>query len=368
METTDSAPQVETAASSNNPATAPDTQASGAVEAPSQSQPQGRDAADADLRAFYDGQQPEAKSGETTEEPAHPAAEQPAPEEKPQPEPTPEEQAKAAELEEQSKGRFRLKGADAIIAAIAKEKNCSLADAADLYRGKPAAQPVATIPGIDAAPAAPAKPAALIELEGRVATLTGEIETAEKGEDYLTAEYAKKVRQLAELQGDLRLARYQHEQAEVARQRGEEQSRATATERAQAASREQIVKAYPAIADPKAPLCQAAQAVIAELEASPEGLAVLAGNDAPERILAKALLRVPTAPAPATPKASAPLSSPTPTPQAAPVRRVTPAVGSRSQVGAEQPPSLAAATANATTAKELNALMEEHYGREPLAL
>lgn len=257
---------------------------------------------------------------------------------------------------------------DIAIATLARAKGISLSKATALYHEQQPAVPAtaATIPGVDNATP---EPSAVQTLQGQVDALTGEIEAAEANEDYLSPEYARNVRKLSALQADLRVAKFEEQQQTQTRQQREAQARDAQSEHALATAQEEnrleVIKAYPALAVADSPLRKAANAIAAEWLADPKQVDKLRAPNAPELILAKALLRAPqvqTAP-PAAPVAPATPKPPVVAPPVAARRPAPTASGSQSSAASAQPTAsnLGVRIAAATTSEEIDRVFDDAY-------
>ena len=353
--------QVETAPVEQT-STASAAQAGSTAETPAEANEQ--------LRAFYDGKPTdEGTEASAQTEAGHdnrPGTEQPKIEDKDNTPPA--EQPPKDDSDAPDQMRPRLKNPDDIaIASIAKAKGIGLAQAADIYRGTSAS----AIPGMEPGrQAASAEPSASQKLAADIATLEAEIEEERAGEAHLFPAHLKKMDRIADLKNDLRFAKYQEQQTEAAREQNVAQRAKAARDGNLAAVRDD----YPTSRDATTPMGTNITKVIAEWQADPAKRAMLAENDAPQLVAAEAASRtalelfrggrfatvdqaLASLKAPATQAASAPTAQ-----QTAAARRVTPAPGSKGQVGGGPPSTLGEVFASVETAEQGNEALMRMFG------
>ena len=268
---------------------------------------------------------------------------------------------------------------DIALLIFAKANGITVMEAARRMMASEPQQPAAVPPGDNGQPPAPAPQASAVqELESQIATLTAEMQAERENENTFTVEYQDKLMQLADLRGDLKLAKFQ----EGWRAQAQQQSQAQEAGRAVDASFEAARSEFPTIGDPASPLRQVADAVAADWQSNPATVGRLSRTDFPQMLAREAAERVAAdlvttgkfrtidlalaslkaAPAaPATPAAPAAVIAPRAgTPPAAPAtRRVAPAPGSRTQQNPGQHQTPAAAIAATNDPAELDRMFDE---------
>ena len=227
-------------------------------------------------------------------------------------------------------------------------------------------------------PAPTPQASATQELEAQIATLTAEMQAERENENTFTVEYQDKLMQLADLRGNIKLAKFQEGQRAQAQQQTREQEAGSAVNTSFEVARNE----FPTVADPASPIRQAIASITAEWSADPATLGRLQRTDTPQMLAREAAERVAAglvtagryrtidlalaslkaAPAaPAAPAVSAAVVVPrAATPPAAPTaRRVAPAPGSRSQQTPGQHQTIGAAVAATNDPAELERMFDE---------